>query len=99
MKLSRQCVEFVFTIVLIALGLTAPTAPAHAEEGRSIEMSESVPHSVDGAGADARFALPTALAFDDAGNLYVTDAGDHIIRRITDAGVVSTIAEIGRAHV
>lgn len=94
MKLRRQCVEFVFTIVLIALGLTAPTAPAHAKEGRSIEMSESVPHSVDGAGADARFALPTALAFDDAGNLYVTDAGDHIIRRITDAGVVSTIAGV-----
>lgn len=51
----------------------------------------------NGTGAAARFHLPTALCFDTAGNLYVTDRGNHLIRKITQAGVVSTLA--GKANV
>ncbi len=48
--------------------------------------------SADGTGAAARFQSPAGIALDNAGNLYVTDAGSHIIRKINSAGVVTTLA-------
>lgn len=46
--------------------------------------------SVDGTGSSARFLRPTGIAVDASGNIYVSS--DHAIRRITSAGVVTTIA-------
>jgi DNA-binding beta-propeller fold protein YncE len=40
---------------------------------------------------------PSALAFDRRGNLYVADTGDHTIRKITSAGVMTTLAGTGHA--
>ena len=51
----------------------------------------------DGPGASARFYSPRAAVVDAAGNTYIVDTGNHTIRRITSAGVVSTFA--GRAGV
>ena len=48
--------------------------------------------SVDGAGSVARFHNPFAVTLDSAGNVFVADSLDHTIRKITPAGVVSTIA-------
>ena len=50
----------------------------------------------DGAGAQARFNSPRGMAIDAAtGNLYVADNGNHVIRKVTPAGVVTTV--VGRA--
>jgi len=48
--------------------------------------------SQDGAGSDARFNQPGGITVDPAGNLYVADTGNAVIRRITQSGVVSTVA-------
>ena len=48
--------------------------------------------TADGAGSAARFALPMGIAIDSAGNLYVADAGNETIRRVTPAGTVTTYA-------
>jgi hypothetical protein len=46
----------------------------------------------DGAGSVAMFSSPTDIAIDASGNLFIADAGNNAIRKITTAGVVSTIA-------
>ncbi|MGF7074118.1 gliding motility-associated C-terminal domain-containing protein [Mucilaginibacter sp. R-33] len=46
----------------------------------------------NGQAGSASFNTPTAVALDNAGNLYVSDSGNSAIRKITPAGVVSTFA-------
>jgi sugar lactone lactonase YvrE len=48
--------------------------------------------SGNGTGTQARFNTPSGIAIDTAGFLFVTDTGNHTVRKITPAGVVSTIA-------
>ena len=47
---------------------------------------------VDGPGSTASFNGPRDVAISSNGDLFVTDSGNHVIRRITPAGVVSTFA-------
>jgi streptogramin lyase len=48
--------------------------------------------NIDGMGASARFIEPYGLAVDAAGNVYVADAASQTIRKVTQAGVATTVA-------
>ncbi|WP_438479089.1 immunoglobulin domain-containing protein [Oleiharenicola lentus] len=48
--------------------------------------------SLDGNGAAARFKSPKGVAVDPNGNVYVSDAGNFLIRKISPAGDVTTLA-------
>lgn len=54
--------------------------------------------STDGPAKESRFGTPAELAFDARGNLYVTDAWFHTLRRITPGGQVSTVAGLAGAE-
>ncbi|MDR3694613.1 IPT/TIG domain-containing protein [Mucilaginibacter sp.] len=53
------------------------------------------PGKKDGTGANASFNDPYAIAADAAGNIYVVDMGNQLIRKVTPAGVVTTLAGSG----
>ncbi len=48
-----------------------------------------------GLGVLAALNGPTGLALDAAGNLYIADTGNHAVRKLTPAGVISTVAGTG----
>ena len=47
--------------------------------------------SVDGTGSAARFQAPSGLARDGAGNIYVAQPANGVVRKVSSTGVVTTI--------
>ena len=43
----------------------------------------------------ATLSNPAAIAYDSAGNLYLADANNHVIREVSTSGVITTIAGTG----
>jgi len=50
--------------------------------------------TVDGVGAAARFSFPHGIEIDAAGNLYVSEVGGHVVRKVTPAGAVTTVVGV-----
>jgi sugar lactone lactonase YvrE len=46
----------------------------------------------DGTGTNALFSRPGGVAVDSGGNVYVADAGNAVIRKVSSSGVVTTLA-------
>ena len=72
----------------VALGLTVTT----------LAGTVGVTGSANGVGTAASFDNPRQVAVDASGNIYVADAANDTIRKITAAGVVTTIAGTAGAH-
>ncbi|MEA2973891.1 MAG: hypothetical protein QOG82_2349 [Actinomycetota bacterium] len=50
-----------------------------------------------GPATSAQLNLPSAAAIDAAGNVYITDTGNHRVRKVTPAGIITTFAGNGVA--
>lgn len=48
-----------------------------------------------GPAASAELSQPAGLAVDAAGNLYIADSNNSVVRKVTPAGVISTVAGTG----
>ena len=56
------------------------------------------PGSSNGTGSAARFSVPYGVTVDTNGNVYVADSGNNTIRKVTSAGVVTTLAGLAGAQ-
>jgi sugar lactone lactonase YvrE len=63
-----------------------------APNGTVTTLAGSSSGYVNGQGANAKFRSPTRIAVDSIGNIYVSDTGNHRIRKITPDRTVTTLA-------
>jgi sugar lactone lactonase YvrE len=58
--------------------------------------TEDTGYTGDGGPAvDAQLSFPVALAFDAQGNLYISDHGNDVIRKVDTNGIITTVAGVG----
>src|SRR5471032_1340058 len=76
------------SVILLSFGVSAraQTFAFTTLAGRASSGSN------DGVGSDARFNAPQGIAVDVNGVLYVADTENHVIRKITPDGTVTTLA-------
>jgi sugar lactone lactonase YvrE len=71
---------------------------AQAQIITTVAGCSSCPSLGDGGPAiDAQLFHPISIVFDDAGNYYITDRDNNRIRKVTPAGIITTIAGTGTA--
>ena len=69
-------------------GGTISTVAGNGTAGYSGDMASGV----TGTATDAEMLGPSGVTLDSSGNLYIADTGNHVIRMVTSAGIISTIA-------
>lgn len=80
------------SLAVVCLSGFAPSLQAQSYAWTNLAGQPGGSGTVDGTGAEARFNNPMGSAVDSSGNIYVVESGNHIIRKITPAGIVSTLA-------
>ncbi len=85
------------TVALLSAcgGTTGSSGAAVASYVVTTLAGSGVVGSSNGVGTSASFNYPYGLAADQSGNVYVADTGSHLIRKISPAGLVSTLAGSG----
>jgi DNA-binding beta-propeller fold protein YncE len=68
------------------------SSPCAVINGNVSTPAGSTAGYTDATGAAAQFYLPTGVAADASGNVYVADLFNNLIRKITSANVVTTLA-------
>ena len=66
-------------------------------DGEVTTLAGSTQGYADGVGTTVKFDRPSGIAIDATGNIYVGDADNHLIRKITKEGTVTTFAGNGVA--
>ncbi len=80
--------------MFLAFLALAATTRAAAQEYTFVTLAgpDESPGAMDGTGSAARFSGPYSVAVDSAGNVYVADAWNDTIRKVTPTGLVTTLA-------
>lgn len=93
--MSENCFLRICVLFLIATGWS----PGHAwgQAQVSTVAGSGTAGNLNGPALAAQFNQPYGVAVDAQGNTYVADRQNHVIRKITAAGVVSTFAGTGTA--
>jgi len=77
----------------IAIALVSLATPSFA--AATVQSLAGFPDAkgfADGATTAARFSDPAGLAVDSFGNVFIADSANHLIRKLSAKGVVSTVA-------
>ena len=90
-SLTRWLVLFCLTLWLSAEPTSAQTGTAAAFNWTTL-AGNTLSGSSDGPGPSARFGQLGGIAMDASSNAYVVDEGNFTVRRISAAGIVTTLA-------
>ena len=83
-------------LALCAFLLAAAAGAQSATADWRIDTFAGLPKYGDGGPAvEAQLVVPHSVAVDGAGNLYITDLGNRLIRKVDSTGTISTVAGSG----
>jgi NHL repeat len=98
-QLKAAALAFGLALILSACGGSATTTGAVGDDSDGSVLIVSTfagkagePGYANGQGSAARFSGPLGIAVDNSGNVYVTESGNHVVRKITASGNVSLLA-------
>jgi sugar lactone lactonase YvrE len=90
---ARPFTPSMYPIMLVLGALLIGVMPASAQSYTFTTLAGiSSRGHVDGTGDAARFNFPADVAVDSFGNLFVADRLNHTIRKVTEDGIVTTLA-------
>jgi Ig-like domain-containing protein/NHL repeat-containing protein len=94
-SVSIACFRRALTLIAV-LGLGAGAAWAQRVDNpyafTTLAGTKSISGFANGTTTAAQFSSPVGAVVDSSGNIYVADAGNFVVRKVTPAGVVSTFA-------
>jgi hypothetical protein len=97
LRLGRSIRAVRGLLTVVVAGITLPAGSALFAQKVTTLAGSGTAVSTDGTGTAASFACPMGVAVGADGTVYVADYGSHKIRKITAAGVVTTLAGTGQA--
>ena len=99
LRSAKHLVHEAYPVLKVIVGLMlASAAAAQAAETYIIEtIGGAAGAADDGPASAARLLQPEGIAIDGAGNVYVSDAGDNRVRKISPNGMIATVAGTGAA--
>ncbi|WIB65906.1 hypothetical protein [Curtobacterium sp. MCBD17_040] len=74
---------------------SAQIQPLGAGRWRTVAGAYNVQGDVNGTGAAAQFSEPESVAVGPDGSIYIADQGNYQVRKMTQAGAVTTYAGVG----
>lgn len=98
-ELPRKLRGGVLPAALLAALIVAPDAPAVAPTDTLTTLAGTGTGGFNGEGqaTSAQLNFPTGVGADAGGNVYVADRDNNRVRRVSPAGVISTVAGTGVA--
>jgi sugar lactone lactonase YvrE len=86
---------FALLLLLIVAAFTTASRLSAAYFVQTIAGTAEQTGSTNGTGTEARFFNPIGVVADAAGNVYVGDTGNNLVRKISPTGTVTTLAGSG----
>ena len=102
MQTLAQLLKVAALTAACGLWLQVPAIPQVVYENYTFVGFAGVPEAggglFDGLGSAARFNFPSGATQDAAGNMYFADMNNHTIRKLSAAGVVTTVAGLAETY-